>query len=69
MDQQRPTTFPILKNSMILKCMEEIEIPLTENELTEPGRHKERIKEILIQLVSLFVIWHWLDDIRWRHAG
>ncbi len=62
MDQQRPTTFPILKNNMILKCMEEIEIPLTESELTEPGRHKERIREILIQLVSLCKFRHWILD-------
>lgn len=54
MDQQQPTTFPVLKNAMILQCMEEIAIPLTEGELTEPGRHKERIREVFIQLVGWF---------------
>ena len=44
--------FPILKNSTILKIMEEVKVPLTELELTEPGRCKERVREVFVQLVS-----------------
>eukprot|EP00970_Alexandrium_tamarense_P002029 scaffold275_cov221-Alexandrium_tamarense.AAC.11 len=42
-----PTAFPILKNGMILQIMTELDIPLTESELTEPGRCKERVREVL----------------------
>lgn len=45
--------FPILKNSIILKIMEEVNIPLTEMELTEPGRCKERVREVFVHLVSV----------------
>ena len=51
MDQQR-SMFPILKNSTILQIMEEVNVPLSENELTEPGRCKERVREVFVQLVS-----------------
>ena len=44
--------FPILKNSVILQIMEEVEIPLTEAELTEPGRCRERVREVFSRLVS-----------------
>ena len=47
--------FPILKNSTILKIMEEVKVPLTESELTEPGRCKERVREVFVQLVSFFM--------------
>lgn len=46
-----PTAFPILKNGMILQIMTELDIPLTESELTEPGRCKERVREVLQLLV------------------
>jgi hypothetical protein len=45
--------FPIpLKNADILRMMQEVNVPLTERELTEPGRCKERIREVFVQLVS-----------------
>ena len=44
--------FPVLKHSTILQIMEEVNVPLTESELTEPGRCKERIREVFVQLVS-----------------
>ncbi|KAL3784511.1 hypothetical protein ACHAWO_003217 [Cyclotella atomus] len=43
--------FPLLKNAMILQIMAELEIPLTEAELTEPGRCRERIREVFRQLL------------------
>lgn len=48
----RSSLFPVLKNSTILQIMEEVNVPLTESELTEPGRHKERLREVFLQLVS-----------------
>lgn len=51
------TVFPLLKNAMILQIMAELEIPLTEAELTEPGRCRERIREVFRQLVRL---WFWI---------
>jgi hypothetical protein len=47
------TVFPLLKNAMILQIMAELEIPLTEAELTEPGRCRERIREVFRQLVRV----------------
>ena len=53
MDQPRTANlFPILKNATILQIMEEVNVPLTEMELTEPGRCKERVREVFVQLVS-----------------
>lgn len=53
MDSSGRTMFPILKNSTILKIMEEVKVPLTEMELTEPSRCKERVREVFVQLVSV----------------
>ncbi|KAL7434502.1 hypothetical protein ACHAXM_004094 [Skeletonema potamos] len=47
------TSFPILKNSVILQIMEEVQIPLTEAELVEPGRCKERVREVFARLLIL----------------
>ena len=52
----RSTMFPVLKNSVILQIMEEINVPLKEMELVEPGRCKERVREVFVQLVSGFLI-------------
>ena len=51
----RSTMFPVLKNSVILQIMEEINVPLKEMELVEPGRCKERVREVFVQLVSLML--------------
>ena len=51
MDQPR-AMFPILKPSTILQIMEEVNVPLKESELAEPGRCKERVREVFVQLVS-----------------
>ena len=45
-------SFPILKNPVILQIMQEVNISLTEVELTEPQRCKERVREVFTQLVS-----------------
>ncbi len=48
--------FPILKTAVILQIMQEVNVPLTEMELTEPGRCKERIREVFVQLVSIIIV-------------
>ncbi len=55
LDQQPrgATMFPVLKNPVILQIMQEVNVPLSESELTEPGRCKERVREVFVQLVSL----------------
>jgi hypothetical protein len=45
--------FPVLKNPVILQIMQEVNVPLSESELTEPGRCKERVREVFVQLVSV----------------
>ena len=50
--QPRSNLFPVLKYATILQIMEEVHVPLTEAELTEPGRYKERVREVFVQLVS-----------------
>lgn len=43
--------FPILKSSEILQCLSEIEVPLTKQELTEPARHKEKLRGVFLAMV------------------
>jgi hypothetical protein len=43
--------FPILKNAVILQIMQEVNVQLSEVELNEPNRCKERIREVFVQLV------------------
>jgi kinetochore protein Nuf2 len=38
--------FPVLKNSDILQCMAEVGIEVTKTELTEPQRHKDKVRKI-----------------------
>jgi len=45
--------FPVLKNSTVLQIMDEVNVPLKEVELTEPGRCKERVREVFIQLLNI----------------
>ncbi|KAI2491833.1 Nuf2 family [Fragilaria crotonensis] len=50
-----PTTqyiFPILRHSDILQCMSELNIELTKAELVEPARHKDRVRNVLMQLLD-----------------
>lgn len=44
--------FPILKNAEIIECLSEAGIELNETELTEPNRHKEKVKQVFLSLVS-----------------
>jgi hypothetical protein len=44
--------FPQLKIPVILQIMAEVNIPLTEIELLEPQRCKERVRDVFVQLVS-----------------
>ena len=46
-------SFPQLKIPVILQIMAEVNIPLSELELTEPQRCKERIRDVFVQLVSV----------------
>jgi len=44
--------FPLLKNAEIIECLSEAGIELTEGELTEPLRHKEKVRAVFVSLVS-----------------
>ena len=43
--------FPILKSVDILQCMSELGIEMTKQELAEPQRHKEKLRQIFMCLV------------------
>jgi hypothetical protein len=43
--------FPILKSGEILQCMSELGIEMSKEELTEPQRHKEKLRQIFVHLV------------------
>ncbi len=45
--------FPMLKNAEILTCCSELEVELNKAELTEPQRHKERIRKVFWQLLEI----------------
>ena len=45
-------SFPICKNAEILECLLEVGIELSEAELTEPGRHKDKVRAVFSSLVS-----------------
>lgn len=47
------SSYPVLKNAVILQIMQEVDIPLTEAELIEPHRCKERIREVFVKLLCL----------------
>jgi len=58
--QQHPTYHaPLLKTAVIIQCMHEMEIPMSEHELLAPERHKEPTKQVFVRLVracaSIFV--------------
>ncbi|CAJ1936457.1 unnamed protein product [Cylindrotheca closterium] len=45
--------FPVLKSANILQCMTELGIELTKEELTEPTRHKDKIRKVFWQLLDI----------------
>jgi kinetochore protein Nuf2 len=45
--------FPVLKNADILICCSELELELTKAELTEPQRHRDRIRKVFWQLLDI----------------
>jgi kinetochore protein Nuf2 len=45
--------FPLLKNGEILQCMSELGIDMQKTELTEPQRHKEKIRKVFWQLLEI----------------
>jgi len=51
--QQQSYCFPILKNNEVLQVLSTLGIDLTEQELSEPARHRDTIRNVFIQLVSL----------------
>lgn len=59
------SAFPLLKNSTILQIMEEVNVPLAEAELAEPGRCRERVREVFVQLVSC-LLWLAMAVGRWQ---
>ena len=44
--------FPVLKNSEVLQCLEELGIEVCKSELAEPHRHKEKVRKIFWQLLD-----------------
>jgi len=50
---QTTFSFPMLKGGEILQCMNELNIPLGERELTEPEKYKPEIRRSLTSLVEL----------------
>ena len=50
--QQQSFAFPLLKNADIINCMSELGVPLTADELTEPNRHRDRVREVFLMLVE-----------------
>lgn len=45
--------FPVLKSSEILQCMQELGIEMSKAELTEPQRHKEKVRKVFWQLLDI----------------
>lgn len=43
--------FPVLKSADILQCMSELGIELSKAELSEPHRHRDKIKKVWFLLV------------------
>lgn len=44
-------SFPILKSSEILTCIEELGIELSQQELTDPIRHREKLRTVWLSMV------------------
>jgi len=44
--------FPVLKNSEILQCLDELGIEVSKSELAEPHRYREKIRKIFWQLLE-----------------
>lgn len=53
--QQTSYCFPILKNAVILTCMTELGFDMTESELLEPQKHKDRIRSIFVALLKMLL--------------
>jgi len=45
--------FPVLKSAEILQCMAEIGITLSKTELTEPQRHKEKLRNVFKEVLDI----------------
>lgn len=44
--------FPVLKFNEIVQCLEELEIDITKQELSEPLRHRDRLRQMWFMVVS-----------------
>ncbi|KAL3937584.1 MAG: hypothetical protein SGBAC_007342 [Bacillariaceae sp.] len=45
--------FPVLKSANIMQCMMELGIELSKEELTEPHRHRDKIRKVFWQLLDI----------------
>lgn len=45
-------SFPLLKNEEIIQCLSEVGIEMNSNELTEPNKHKDKVRSTFFSLVS-----------------
>lgn len=48
--------FPVLKNSNILECLDELGIEFSKTELLEPAKHREKLRQVFTQLVSFLIV-------------
>ncbi|CAB9505864.1 Kinetochore protein nuf2 [Seminavis robusta] len=45
--------FPLLKSSEILQCLSELEIELSKAELSEPQRHRDKLRKVFLLLLDV----------------
>jgi len=51
--QQAGFVFPVLKSAEIVQCMSELGFDLSQQELSEPARHKEKLRQVFVKLVCV----------------
>ena len=49
-------SFPLLKNVELLQCLSDLGLEMTESELMEPNRHRDRVRSVFVMFVSQFYI-------------
>lgn len=45
-------SFPLLKNAVILQCLSDLGLEITESELMEPNRHRESVRSVFLMFVE-----------------
>lgn len=55
---QQPCIFPLLKLDVILKCMSEMDMDMTQEELEDPAHHKEKLRKVFAMMVRKNLFWN-----------